>query len=83
MRLFLPAILVKRGVDRVKILAVQLLLCDAEGIAEALVMHDLTRAQIFDRIANVGIVDQTQNVVVGRARLLLCYYHVFARFLGC
>ena len=46
--------------------------------AEALIVHDLALAEIFDGIAYVGIIRQTQNVVIGHARLLLCYYHVFA-----
>ena len=35
-------------------------------------MHDLAFAQEFDGIADVGIVGQAKDVVVGGASLLLC-----------
>ena len=57
-----------------------MLLRDAEGFAEALIMHDLTLTQIFNGITHVGIVTQTQNVVVGDASLLLWCYLVCATF---
>ena len=41
-------------------------------------MDDLALAEIFDDVTHVGIVAQTQNIVVGHTRLLFCYYHVFA-----
>ena len=41
-------------------------------------MHDLTRAQKFYYVVYVGVVGKTKNIIVGCARLLLCYYHVFA-----
>ena len=49
-----------------------MILRDADGVGEALIVYHLALAEIFDRIADVGIVCQTQNVVVGDARLLLC-----------
>ena len=55
-----------------------MILGDADGVAEALVVHDLTGAKEFDGIADVGVIGEAENVVVGGARLLLCYYHVFA-----
>ena len=60
-----------------------MVLRNAEGIAKALVMHDLALTEIFDGIAHVGIIRQTQNIVIGHARLLLCYYHVFATKSWC
>ena len=60
-----------------------MVLRDAERVAEALIVHNLALAQEFDRVADVGIVDKTQDVVVGRTRLLLCYYHVFATKSWC
>ncbi len=73
---------IKRGIERIEIFAVQVLLRDTEGIGEALVVNDLTLAQILDGIAHVGIVGQAKNVVIGHARFLLCYYHVFATKYG-
>ena len=60
-----------------------MILRDADGVGEALIVNDLALAQIFDGIANVGIVGQTQDIVVGDACLLLCYYHVFATKSWC
>ena len=71
------------GIDRVEVFAVHSVLCNAQSIAEALVVHKLTLAQIFDGVAHVGIVHKTKDVVIGHTRFLLCYYHVFATFLGC
>ena len=39
--------------------------------AEALEVHDLTRTQELDDIADVRIIGKAENVVVGHARLLL------------
>ena len=63
---------IKRRVEGVEILAVQMILCNAERIGKPLIMRDLSCTQELDRLPDVGIVDHTQNVVVGRACLLLC-----------
>ena len=49
-----------------------MILYDAQRIAEALEMHDFARAQELDRFAYIRVVDQTQQVIVGCAGLLLC-----------
>ena len=41
-------------------------------------MHNLALAEELNYVVYVGIVGETKNVVVSDARLLLCYYHVFA-----
>lgn len=41
-------------------------------LAEALEVRHFTLAQEFERIADIRIIDQTQQVVVGCARFLLC-----------
>ena len=46
-------------------------------------MHDLSGAKEFYYVVYVGIVGKAKNIVVGRARLLLCYYHVFATKSWC
>ena len=66
------AALVKGGVAGVEILGIQVVLGDAEGVAEPLVMHDLPLPEELDRLADVGVVAQAENVVVGHPRLLLC-----------
>ena len=76
--LLFVAALVKRGVDRVEVFAIKLFLSDAESVSKALIVHDLTLAQVAQRITHVGVIAKANEVVVGRARLLLCYYHVFA-----
>lgn len=63
---------VKGGVESVKILGVQIILCDAQSLAKSLVMHDLTLTKELDGIANIGIIYEAQNVVVGYSCLLLC-----------
>ena len=70
--LLFVAALVIRGVDRVEILAVEFLLCDAESVSKALIVHDLTLAQVAQRITHVGVIAKANEVVVGRTRLLLC-----------
>ena len=65
-------LLIKRRVARVEVLGVEMLLCYADAVAEALIMHDLALAEEFYRVADVGIVGEAENVIVGRARLLLC-----------
>lgn len=39
---------------------------------EALEVHDLTRTQELDDIADVRIIGKAQDIVVRHARLLLC-----------
>ena len=63
---------VKGRIESVKILGVKVILRDAQSLAESLVMHDLSLAKELDGIANVGVIYETQNVVVGHPRLLLC-----------
>ena len=66
------ALLIERGVDCVKILAVKLFLSDSQSIAKALIVHDLTLTQVAQRVTHVGVIAQANEVVVGRARLLFC-----------
>ena len=42
-----------------------------EGFGEALIVDDLALAEEFKGIADVGIVDQAKEVIIGHARLLL------------
>ena len=70
--------LVKAGIEGIKVLAVQMILRDADGVAETLIMDDFALAQVLDGIAHVGIVAQAKNIVIGHSCFLLCYYHVFA-----
>ena len=55
-----------------------MILRDTQGIAEALEVDDLAGSEEFDGFLYIGIVAKTENVIIGRSRLLFCYYHVFA-----
>lgn len=44
----------------------------AQRVAEALEVYDFAGTQELDRLAHIGVVDQAQQVVVGRAGFLLC-----------
>ena len=65
------ALLIKGGIERIKVLAVQLIGQQAQILAEALIMHDLSCAQEADRIDHIGIVAIPQDIIISRARLLL------------
>ena len=43
-------------------------------------MHQLALAKELEGLADVGVVDHAEQIVVRHARFLLCYYHVFATF---
>ena len=75
---FASAALIEGGVAGVEVLGIEVILGDAEGIGEALIMHDLALAQESDDVVDVGIVREAKDIVVGGSCLLLCYYHVFA-----
>lgn len=47
-----------------------------QAFAETLIMNDLALTEIADWITDFRIFDQTQNIVVGQTRFLLCR-HVF------
>ena len=78
MLLLSSAVLVKRGVAGVKVFGVEIFLRRSQSIGEALIVNYLTLTQELDNVIHVGIIREPQNVVIGRASLLLCYYHVFA-----
>ena len=71
-RFLFPAAPVKARVAEIKVLAVEMILYDTECFTEALEVNDLSLAQKFDRLDDVGVIDQLQNVVVGGTGLLLC-----------
>lgn len=62
---------VELRIEGVEILAVQVILDDSEAFPESLVMGDFALAQEPDRIDDVRIVGQTEDVVVGQTRFLL------------
>ena len=66
------SLLIKGRVKGVEVFAVEIILCNAKRIAEALVVHQLALTQILDRLAHVGIVHHAQDIIIGHACLLLC-----------
>ena len=66
----LVAAVVKCGIVGVEVLRVKAFLRDAQGIAEALEVHDFALAKEFDRFAYIWIVNQAQNIVVGGSGFL-------------
>ena len=73
---------VKARIYRVEVLRVHAVLSKTESVGEPLIMNDLALAEIFYGVANVGIIHKSQDIIVGHARFLLCYYHVFATTLS-
>ena len=67
-----PARPVKFGVEGVEILFIEPIGQQPQVLAEALVVHHLALTQEADRVLHVIVVRQTQDVVIRRARLLLC-----------
>ena len=63
--------LVKRRVEGIEVPCIQPVGGQAERFTEPLIMHKLPCAEELDRVAHVGIVAHAENVVVGRAGLLL------------
>ena len=55
----------------VVIFCIQVFLYDPQSIAETLEMNDLACAKELDWISNVGIVDQSKQIIICRACLLL------------
>ena len=49
-----------------------MLLRNAQGIAETLIMNDLALAQIAKDVSYVGIVAKANQIVIGGTRFLLC-----------
>lgn len=76
----LSSALVKGGIVAVNILVIGALLNATQAICKSLIMHDLALAQKLNGIAHIGVIGQTQNVIIGHAGLLLCCYHIFATF---
>ena len=64
---------VERGVVRIVVFGVEVLLYVFERLAEPLKMDDFAFAQKLERVAHIRVVDQTEQVVVAQPRLLFWY----------
>ena len=69
--LFLEAFDIVARIEGIEVPAVELIGQQPQVLAEALIMDDLARSEKADRILDVGIVAEAQDIVIGRARLLL------------
>ena len=65
------AILIKAGVASVEVFRVQIILSYSHSVAKALEVNYLALTQELDDVVNVGVVGKTENIVIGRASLLL------------
>lgn len=63
---------VERRVAAVEILGIQVVLHLPQCFAETLEVHDFPLPQELDRVADIGVIAQPENVVVGAPCLLLC-----------
>ena len=73
---------VYRWIVVVVVLCVQIILHDAQRVAEPLEMHDLSCPQELERLTDVRVVDQAEQVVVGRSGLLFWYDGIRTTFEG-
>ena len=80
---FVKILFIKARIHSIEILRIQPILRYAQSFTEPLIMHDLAFSQELERLAHVGVIDQANKVIVGDARLLLCYYHVLATKSWC
>ena len=60
----LAVALVKCGVKGIEVLCIEVILRDAQRITETLEVHDFTLAEEFNRFTYIGVVNQTQKVVL-------------------
>ena len=70
--LIAETVFVKGRVEGVEVFGVKLIGDHPEGFSKPLVMHYLTLTQEDEGISDIGVIDKTQNVVVGHSCLLLC-----------
>ena len=67
----IEAFFVKRRVERVEVLFVQLVGQQTKVLAEALIVDDLALPQEAYSVAHVVVIAEAEDVVVGRSGLLL------------
>ena len=68
---FLEALDVVARIESIEILTIGLIGEQSEVLAEPLIMHDLSGSQEADRVNDVRIVTEAEDIVIGRSRLLL------------
>lgn len=69
---YLAAMLVEGGIARVEVLGVHFIGGKPQAFTKPLIMDDLTFPQEFDWVADIRVVYQAQDVVIGGPGLLFC-----------
>jgi len=64
--------LVKFRIKCIEILGIQMILHHSQCFAESLKMYDFTLSEELDRISYIGVVDKTENIVIGGSCFLFC-----------
>ena len=76
--------MVKGGVGEIDVVFLRhAVLGKAQALAEPLEVNDFPLAQELDNVVDVGIVAETEDVVVGNAGLLFCCEVVKTTFCVC
>ena len=66
-----PAVCIELRIADIEVLRIEFFLKQAECLAEPLEVYDFPLAQETDRIADFGIFDHAENIIVGGAGFLL------------
>lgn len=66
------AVCIKFRVTNIEVLLIKSILQEPEGFTESLEMYDFALSQEADGIADFGIFDQAENVIVCGAGFLFC-----------
>ncbi len=69
---------VKAGRECIEVLLVEFVGCQAETLAEALIVNNFPRAQELDSVADIGIVNKAKNVVICGSGFLF-RRHIFVK----
>ena len=62
---------VKPGIKGIEIFTVHFIGQQAQRLAEALIVNNFALAQKLDRLDNIGIIHQAQNIIISDSGLLL------------
>lgn len=66
----------KCRIDCIKILGIQIILYNPKTLTESLEMHDFTLTKVTNRVTDIMVVYQAEDIVIGSTCLLLCC-HIF------
>ena len=72
LEILLRLLFIKRWIYRIEISRLEIILHHAQCLAEALIVDYFPFTEEFDGVAYVGIVYESEQIIIGRACLLLC-----------